>query len=147
MQLIFRQYYKGIFIRMVTVGGILSLLLTILYLIGINPLQFKVFPFFGLLYGLLTFVIPLLLWWRTKKAFQGSHIFEQAVQGVLADELLTLTTGPLQRKIHRKDILNIELIGKDILLFSARESFLYIPGNQLDNQQMDSLKRWMGTAH
>ena len=71
MQLIFRQYYKGIFIRMVTVGGILSLLLTILYLIGINPLQFKVFPFFGLLYGLLTFVIPLLLWWRTKKHFKA----------------------------------------------------------------------------
>jgi hypothetical protein len=143
MYLIFRQYYKGIFIRLVSAGGIISLFLTFMYLIGINPLQFKVFPFFGSLYGLLTFVIPLLLWWRTNKAFKDSALFDNAVQGVLSEDLLTLTTGQLQRKINREDILKKEIICKDILLYTARESFLYIPGGQLNDQSFKVLCKWI----
>lgn len=145
MSVIFRQYYKGIFIRLVSAGGIISLLLSIFYLMGINPLQFKVFPFFGLLYGLLTLIIPLMLWWRTNSAFKSSPIFEQTIQGIIADDLLTLTTGQLERKIYKKDILKKEIIGKDILLFTTpQNSFLYIPGGQLKEQHYQSLLRWMG---
>lgn len=143
IRLIFRQYYKSLWIKVVSGGGIFSMFICLLYVFGVNPLRFTIFPLFALLYGLLTLLIPALLWWRISASMKNSWIFHQPVSMDLSEEQIQLRSGDFYRNIQKSDILKTEKLGHDILIHTSPTSFFYIPTDQLDTTATDTLNRWL----
>lgn len=143
IRLIFRQYYKSRWIKVVSVGGVFSLCICLLYVFGVNPLRFTIFPLFALLYGLLTLLLPVLLWWRISTSMKNSWIFNQPVSMDMSEERMRLRSGEFYKEISKSDILKTEKLGHDILIYTSPISFFYIPCAQLDATATDAMIHWL----
>jgi hypothetical protein len=140
---IFRQYYKSMWMKVVSAGGIFSLFICLLYLFEINPLRFTIFPLFALLYGLLTLLIPALLWWRMSSSLRKSWILDKPVSVTLTNQKMLVQSGEFSKTIQKSDILKTEILGSDILIYTTRTSFFYIPGSQLNTIALDAVINWL----
>lgn len=141
-ELIFWQYYKGFFTRLMTVGGILSLLLCISYLFGFNPLRFNIFPFMGLLYGLLTLILPLALYLRIKKTFRDTWLFKEEITFSMSENGIHVKAASLEKKIDWAELHSVLLHSKAILFFTTKRSFIYVPKTLLSAENIADMMEW-----
>lgn len=141
-QLIFWQYYRNPFMKLLSLGGILSLLLCLLYLVGYNPLNFKLFPFFGLLYGLLTLLIPSLLYLRIQKAFKDVWLFKEEIIFQLDAEQITANASVLKRTLRWEELFSVFKHRKAWLFFTNKKSFVFIPREILSPEQDQQINHW-----
>lgn len=141
-ELIFWQYYKGFFTRLMTLGGILSMLLCIAYLFGYNPLRFKIFPFMGLLYGLLTLILPLALYLKVKKTFKNTWLFKEEITFSISDNGIQVKAASFEKKIEWADFHSVLLHNKAILFFTSKRSFIYVPKSLLSAENIADILQW-----
>lgn len=143
IMVIFRQYYQSIWMKVVSAGGVFSLFICLLYFFEVNPLRFTIFPLFALLYGLLTLLIPALLWWKISSSLKNSWILQQPVSITLTGPKMQVQSGEFNKSIQKSDIIKSERLGSDILIYTTRTSFFYVPGSQLDATAADAMIKWL----
>jgi hypothetical protein len=139
--IIFRQFYRNSFVKTLTVIGAFSLIMSALYPLGINPLRFEIFPLFALLYGIITLTLPLLLWWKTGKRFQGNPIFREPMHYEVSEEGLSIRSKSFQKDLKWKDFSHVLFIQSHPVLFTSPAGFFFIPINQLTEEQSHFLNQ------
>lgn len=130
-KLIFKQFYQNLFVRIVSAGGALSLLLCLGYLLNINPLKFSVFPFFALIYGLVTTVIPLLIWQKTGKNFKKNPIFLENLTFEIDTDAIHIHSASMEKHLPLAGLTEVKKIGNDWLIYTSPVAFFGLPMHQL----------------
>jgi hypothetical protein len=133
--LIFRQFYRNVYVRLLSLLGIFSFFIALLYLMGVNPVQFEVFPLFALLYGLITLAIPLLLWWKTGQGFSNNPIFKEALQFSISEEGLTISSTLINKELPWTQVSRVVFIQGNPVIYTSSAAFFYIPMAQLSTEQ------------
>jgi|GEM_PF-3746328 len=128
--------------KILSLGGILSLLLILLYIPGYNPLGFQTFPFFGLLYGSFTLLIPLLLWIRIKNKISGSDMFGENICFEIDENSLTIQSPSVQKTILLKDLYEVHFLPDSWLCYGTPGSFFYIPVAAVSDEEQKKISRW-----
>lgn len=139
--IIFRQFYRNSFVKTLTAIGVFSLIMSVLYPLGINPIRFEMFPLFALLYGIITITLPLLLWWKTGKRFQNNPVFREPMHFDVSEDGLSMRSKSIQKDLKWKDFSHVLFIQSHPVLFTAPSSFFFIPINQLTQEQSDFLNQ------
>lgn len=141
-QLIFWQYYRSPFMKLLSLGGIISIIMCFLYLVGVNPLNFRIFPVFGLLYGLLTLLIPSLLYLRIQKSFKDVWLFKEEINFELNAEQITATASTFKRTLQWKELFAVFNHPKAWLFFTQKKTFVFIPREALNAEQDLQIQQW-----
>lgn len=142
-ELIFFQYYRRPGIIILTLGGVLSLLLTVGYLFSWNPFRFHSFPYFSLFYVLFVVVLPVFLKIRIDKAIRNHPFIDIALKFEISSQEVKVSYNETQKIIQWNQLHQVKSLPKTWLFFGTPHSFFYILKSELSNAEQQKLSDWI----
>lgn len=141
--LILFQYYKKWYVRALTIGGILSFLLCISFLLSWNPIGFHTFPYFAAFYSLFVAALPLYLNNKTRTNIQNNVLFNQEIQFEIDNNSIKINFDQQEKTILWNQVFKVENHSKAWLIFGTQESFFYLPKDKLKSDEQEQLMQWV----
>lgn len=142
-QLIFLQYYKRISIFVLTIGGVLSFLLGIGYLLGCNPFGFHTFPYFTLFYFLFVCLMPFYLKRKIEKKLDGHPLLETPIDFEFSPEGMNIIVHQDKKVIFWSQVHSIQNTTSAFLIYGTPHSFFYIVKSEMPTSDLKRLEEWM----
>ncbi len=141
-QLIFFQYYRRIGLILLTAGGIIALILTVGYILSWNPLGFKSFPLFALLYALIVLILPFLLRRKIEKTMQNHALLDISIDFEINSEGIQIAYQNDKKKIKWEQIYKISLHPKAWMIYGTKDSFFYILKSDMSPEEQSRFIKW-----
>ncbi len=142
-EIIFFQYYRQFSIILLTLGGIVSFILAIGYLLSWNPFRFHSFPYFTAFYAVFVFILPVLLKWRIEKSLTNHALMEKTIRFEITEAEIQIFYDQNEKVIRWGQLYQIKNHPKAWILYGTPQSFFYILKNELAPEQQKVLESWM----
>lgn len=143
IRLILFQYYRRWYVRFLTLGGILSFIICIGFLLSYNPIGFQSFPIFAILYAFLITILPFYLKYKTNQNIKNNSLFNQEIQFEIDATLIKISNPNFEKIILWNQVFKIESDSSAWLIYGTPHSFFYLPINSLNYDQQNQLMQWV----
>lgn len=145
-ELIFFQYYRRIGLILLTIGGIFAFVIVLGFLLSWNPLGFRRFPIFALLYALIVFSLPFILKGKISKTIDNHPLLDIPIDYAISSEGISISYSGNHKDIKWNQIYKISLHPKAWMIYGTKESFFYILKDELTKEQQQLFVKWAQAA-
>lgn len=143
IRLILIQYYRRWYVKILTLGGLVSFIFCFAFLLSWNPIGFHSFPFFGALYALLVAILPFYLIFKTNRTIQSNSLFNQEIEFEIDSTLIKISYPNFEKIILWSQIFKVENDSNAWLIYGTPHSFFYLPIDTLNTEQKDLFMKWV----
>ena len=138
-RLVLRQTYKQVYVRYLTIVGVIIFLTSILELLHIIHIYSET-PVFQFIFGLLVLTFPLLIMSQSKKAYDSNQKLQHDIKYTFREENINIQTFSSYGTFDWSNIIKTEEIGNYLFLYSGKTAAEIIEINKLSKEQLDYIK-------